>query len=74
MSNLEKEGWKKVGGMADNNWDKKEPIEGVFTDRQENVGPNNSMLYILTDKDGKTTSVWGGTVIDSRFKSVNIGE
>jgi hypothetical protein len=74
MTNLEKEGWKKVGGMSDHNWERTEPITGVFVELKENVGPNHSMLYVLKDDKGETWSVWGSTVIDSRFKSIQIGE
>jgi len=47
-------------------------IEGIVVRIQENVGPNNSMLYSLETPEG-VKSVWGATLLDSRMALVAIG-
>ncbi len=47
-------------------------IEGVLVRIQENVGPNNSMLYSLETLEG-VKSVWGATLLDSRMALVKSG-
>ena len=47
---------------------------GVLTAREENVGPNDSMLYTLEKEDHELISVWGSMVLDSRMKNIQIGE
>jgi len=54
---------------------------GVFLDREEDVGPNNSMLYNFVryaDQDFVqrigTFSIWGTTLLDTRFKNFTRGE
>lgn len=53
-------------------WDRKKAIEGVYTSVKEKVGPNESMLYTLKTKDGDV-SVWGSTVLDTKFAQIKIG-
>ena len=64
-------------------WDyKTQPeIMGELMSIQENVGPNNSMMYELElDETDKATglavrrSVWGSTVLNTRLKNVKVGE
>ena len=64
--------WKTVGDAVGETWDKKDPIQGVYTTKQTNVGPNESNMYtIKTDKGN--VGVWGSTVIDSKFEQVPVG-
>lgn len=53
-------------------------IIGQYLAKKENVGENNSMMYMLEveEKDGSTEvyGVWGSTVLDDRFIEVKIGE
>ena len=49
-------------------------VEGVFAGKDENVGENNSMIYRIEDREGKATSVWGSTVLDTRMKNIKEGE
>ena len=53
-------------------WDQTKPIQGVYKRKESNVGPNNSMKYVL-DVDGNETGVWGSTVIDSKFEQIPVG-
>lgn len=67
-------------------WDVKEAKEGdkffgIFLDKEENVGPNSSMLYNFvryadedfTQRIGQV-SIWGNTLLDTRFKNFVRGE
>jgi len=47
-------------------------IEGVLVRVQENIGPNNSMLYSIETPEG-VKSVWGATLLDSRMALVKMG-
>ena len=47
-------------------------ITGIYKGKEENVGPNNSVLYTINTKDGER-AVWGSTIIDSRLKNIEEG-
>ena len=64
--------WQEVGSMTDSEWDRKKEIVGTLVERKESVGPNNSKLYVL-DVEGIKTAVWGSTVLDTKFESVEVG-
>jgi len=57
------------GGDA---WDQKEPIQGVYKAAKQNVGPNNSNMYMV-DVKGNLTGIWGSAVIDSKFEQIPVG-
>jgi len=48
-------------------------IEGELVQVQENIGPNDSMLYSLKTPEG-VTNVWGATILDQRMALVNLGD
>lgn len=48
-------------------------IAGVYTDKRENVGPNQSVVYTIKKEDGSSVSVWGSTVLDGHLSKVAIG-
>ena len=48
-------------------------IEGFLVRVQENIGPNNSMLYSIETSEG-AKNVWGATILDSRMALVKVGE
>ena len=48
-------------------------VEGVLIQAQENVGVNNSMLYLLETSDGVKT-IWGSAILDSRMALVKKGD
>lgn len=48
-------------------------IEGILIRKQENVGPNSSMLYSIETPAG-VKNVWGATILDERMALVNVGD
>lgn len=68
--------WKKVEMESGPTWDFETDTEltGVLISKEENVGPNNSMMYKLQQEDGTEIGVWGNTVLDGRLKKVEVGE
>jgi adenine specific DNA methylase Mod len=38
------------------------------------VGPNKSNLYNFRKADGELIGVWGTTLLDSRFKNLEVGD
>jgi hypothetical protein len=65
--------WKEI--VAETNdvvWDRQKPIEGRLVDVKSDIGPNESMMYVLkTDKE--KVSVWGSTVLDTKFQGIANG-
>lgn len=43
-------------------------VAGVYTGKEEDVGPNNATLYNFETKAGKPFSVWSCTVLARAFK------
>lgn len=68
--------WVKVGSNQNETWDytQDEEIEGTLVAKEENVGPNNSKMYNITKAEGKTIGVWGNTMLDDKFKGIEVGE
>lgn len=64
--------WKEVVLEEGDVWDRQEPIEGTLVKVRENVGPNESMLYTLRTEKGDI-SVWGSTVLDTKFENLAKG-
>lgn len=50
-------------------WDQTGVIEGVYIARRENVGPNNSNVYLIRTEEGDK-GVWGSTVLDGKFDDI----
>lgn len=48
-------------------------IEGRYVSKKENVGANNSTIYIL-DVDGEQVGVWGTSVLDTKFAQIAVGK
>lgn len=53
-------------------WARDKPIEGQLVKVQSGVGPNESMLYTLKTDSGNV-SVWGSTVLDTKFAEIENG-
>lgn len=51
-------------------WDKQEPVEGKLTKTESGIGPNESMMYTVTKKDGTEVKIWGSTVLDDKLLGV----
>lgn len=61
--------WEEVTPENNPTWEGKEPITGKLVEVKSNVGSNNSMLYVLETADGRV-SVWGSTVLDTKFAGI----
>ncbi len=48
-------------------------IEGILVRVQENIGPNQSMLYSIETSE-EVKSVWGATILDQRMALVKVGD
>jgi hypothetical protein len=62
---------------TDRNWPEKDTelgvgdsIEGVYISKKENVGVNNSNVYVLRTEEGELVGVWGSTVLDAKFEKI----
>lgn len=64
--------WITVSESSADAWDKKAPIQGVYIRKKENIGSNNSTMYILKTSKGEM-GVWSSTVLDSRFEQIELG-
>lgn len=61
--------WVEVNSATDSVWSREKPIEGVYIEKKEGVGRNDSIMYhIKTDKE--VVGVWGSTVLDTKFSSI----
>lgn len=75
--------WKKMGqtpmwnGKGENgefNLKAGDALEGTFIKVQPNVGANHANVYTFKTNDGEMVSVWGSTILDTRFENLNPGE
>lgn len=73
--------WRLIGGVTDadvfdfNDWEKDAEIEGLYIEKREDVGPNNSNMYIIESaEDHENYAVWGTTLLDRRFEKINLNE
>lgn len=71
------DGWEKVGMSPI--WDYKNKKKGdeliaTYNFKEEGIGDNNSTLYTLELPDGSPISVWGSTLLETRFKNLKSGE
>lgn len=64
--------WIEVVPSEGTAWDREGRLEGVYIKRQENIGPNESKMYTIKTKDGEV-SVWGSTVLDTKFSEIAMG-
>lgn len=49
-------------------------ITGLYTQKKENVGINNSNVYMVEQAGAEeATSVWGSTVLDTKFQEIPVG-
>jgi hypothetical protein len=65
--------WKEVNIESGTTWDKEKPLVGLLIQKKENVGDNNSNLYVIETKDGNV-SAWGSTVLDNKMSTAKVGE
>ena len=71
------DGWEEVGNSGESEtWDKTGTLIGVFKRHKTNVGPNESNVYEIeatVDGEPKLYSVWGSSVLDSKFEQIDVG-
>lgn len=72
MTNQTDDGFTEAKGGTDSTWDRKDPIMGVYTRQEDNVGPNESTMYHIKT-DTEVVGVWGSTVLDTKFSEVPVG-
>ena len=68
--------WKKVGAASSWNYAEEgvgATVQGVYLTKEENVGENHSNVYTIETKNG-LVSVWGSSVLDSKFKVIQPGD
>ena len=67
--------WTEVGGGSGDNsemWDRTGTIQGKYTNKQVEVGPNKSNIYTIETENG-SIGVWGSTVLDTKFEQIPVG-
>lgn len=66
--------WKEAG-MAGDSWKPEaegDTIQGIYVMKKENVGVNASNVYVVRKGD-EDLSVWGSTVLDTKFQEIPEG-
>lgn len=49
-------------------------IEGKFVEKKENIGINQSNIYLIqTESAAEPVGVWGSTVLDGKFANIPVG-
>lgn len=71
------DGFIEAGSNSGDTWkpeNEGDSITGMLTTVKNNVGVNNSNVYLIQE-DGKDepTSVWGSTVLDTKFQEIPKG-
>jgi hypothetical protein len=68
--------WVKIEQESGETWDfqKDKELQGVLIAKEEHVGPNDSSMYRIQKTDDTEIGVWGNTVLDGRFKKIEVGE
>lgn len=66
--------WKKIETNAMWDFEEDKELIGVFMGAETEVGPNASNVYTFRKADNTLISVWGNTILDSRFKNLVKGE
>lgn len=69
--------WQEVGNSGESEtWDKQGTLIGTYKRHKTNVGPNESNVYeieVTTDGESQLYSVWGSTVLDTKFEQIPVG-
>lgn len=63
---------RKTAGQAGDSWDKEGELNGIYVERKQNVGRHQSNVYVIETSDGTRLSVWGSTVLDTKFQEIPI--
>ena len=69
--------WQEAGNSGDSiKWDKTGTLIGTYKRHKTNVGPNESNVYeVEVTEKGETQlySIWGSTVLDTKFEQIPVG-
>lgn len=69
--------WQEVGSSGESEtWDKQGTLIGVYKRHKTDVGPNDSNVYeveAIVDGEPKLYSVWGSSVLNSKFEQIEVG-
>lgn len=49
-------------------------LVGKYLNQKNNIGKNNSTIYIFEKEDGEKIGVWSSAVIDIRIKEAKVGD
>jgi len=72
MDNTEK--WTKVSEATGEAWNwENGAVQGVYLEKRENIGENESNMYMLKDAKRAIIGVWGTTVVDAKMQAVEVG-
>jgi len=71
---MTKDKWEKVETSPTWDFTIERELIGTYVSAETNVGPNKSNLYTFKREDGELISVWGNTILDSRFKNLEEGD
>jgi len=77
--------WEKIDPLSVPMWNGKledgtfslaegDELLGTYQGVEGNIGPNKANVYTFKDKEGSLISVWGSTLLDTRFKNLEKGE
>jgi hypothetical protein len=66
--------WEKVEASPTWDFKKDKELVGTFVEVETEVGPNVSNLYTFKKADGELIAVWGNTILDMRFKNLELGD
>jgi len=69
---MTEEKWQEVNSSCDA-WDELKPLQGVYVEKKTGIGPNESNMYVIEQENGELLGIWGSTVKDSKFSSVELG-
>ena len=66
--------WVEIGAGQAWDYTTEKELTGIYVGREENVGPNNSVLYQIEKEDGEVIGVWNNTVLGDKFQNIGIGD
>ena len=71
---LKKEGFNPVSAGATWDFETNPVMKGVYVDKEEHVGDNNSNMYYFDTDNLGTVGVWGSAIIDARMRTASFGD
>lgn len=74
VNTTQQDEWEEIESSPVWNFKENPQLIGYFVGVETKVGPNESNLYSFRLEDGEMVAVWGNTLLDSRFRHLEIGE